>query len=248
MAPPRAGPGQAFARAVIEVTERLGAEGSEVAGGFAKGVAESTLDAVDRPRLRGPASHTWQERRPRRGPRARGAGPRATSRAAGATGRRREATSALACKMRKSSLRADVISSFQASRRSKPIWPGGFAAFRRVSACGVAAAIGSYVTFPSDAGPGLCGEKLRERTLGRWEGMGVETSTGPFCQTALPGRESNPRASDLLVGDQGREDGYFSAPGGGGRGEGRRHGDRASSPRGGGGEGTEKEEGGPGPP
>lgn len=75
-----------------------GVEGSEVAGDFAKEVAESKLDAVDRPHLRGASFAHLTKRRPRRGPRARGGGSRSTSRAAGATGHRREEISALACK------------------------------------------------------------------------------------------------------------------------------------------------------
>lgn len=83
-----------------------------------------------------------------------------------------------------------------------------------MSASGVVAARGSYVTtFSSDAGPRLCREKRCERTLGRWESMGVEKSMGPFCQTALLGRESNPRGPDFLVGDKGRENGCFNAAG-----------------------------------
>ena len=101
----RLGPGQAFARATIEVADRLaargytilprrtpitpvirGVEGNEVADSCAKAAAEDKCDSRTGSSYNRRPSPTWHEQRPKQGAREREPGLAAASRAAGGTG------------------------------------------------------------------------------------------------------------------------------------------------------------------
>ena len=97
----RAGRGQAFTRATNELAETggtreldctamdaspRGSGGQRGGGRVCKGGGRVCVGRGRRRCLRGPASPTWPERRPRKGPSARETGSRAMSRAAGVTG------------------------------------------------------------------------------------------------------------------------------------------------------------------
>ena len=86
--------------------------------------------------------------------------------------------------------------------RSAPTHAGGAAAARgsRDTTC-------SYIIEREPLGPGAMEE--------RREGLRVETPASPNRRTAPPGQANHSGDSDLLAGDEGREDGNSSASGGG---------------------------------